>query len=74
MKIISVAAIALFTLATAGPAAAMSREKAWNECLRMLGVTANSNPDSRVTQHIEGCTAQKMREPDPEPASSKKKK
>jgi hypothetical protein len=67
-------AVAVVLAITIGPAAAMSREKAWNECLRMLGVTANSNPDSRVTQHIEGCTAQKMREPDSEPTGSKKKK
>lgn len=75
LKIVCAYALLLGALAIpVAPAAALTRDQAWSECAQRINTSQYPPGDSRMTQAIEGCVAQKMREAAAEPASSKKKK
>ena len=63
-----------FLCGLATPASAMSREEAWALCARIVNTTQYQPGDSRMTQAIEGCVAQKVREPDASPPADGKRK
>ena len=74
LKLTAASALLAFLCSVATPAAAMSREEAWAVCSKIVNTTQYQPGDSRMTQAIEGCAAQKMREPDATPAADGKRK
>ena len=73
-KLTAASALFVFLCGLATPAAAMSREEAWPLCAKIVNTTQYQPGDSRMTQAIEGCVAQKVREPDAAPQVDGKRK
>ena len=74
LKLTAASALFVFLCALATPGLAMSREEAWPLCARIVNTTLYPPGDSRMTQAIEGCVAQKLREPDAAPQGDGKRK
>jgi hypothetical protein len=73
-KLTAASAFLVFLGGLATPAAALSRDEAWVLCAKIVNTAQYQPGDSRMTQAIEGCVAQKVHEPDAAPQADGKRK